>query len=78
MLISFGLGAKAITGSLGLWLGKSWGDYLVVVNVALFLPFFVVGLMTDSELVTFIIFLLDVAVVWYLVARLLRRRAQKA
>jgi uncharacterized membrane protein (DUF2068 family) len=77
-LISFILGALSITGALGLWLGKNWGDYLVIITVAVFMPFLIVGLLTDFDPVSLIIFILDVAVVWYLVARLLRRRAQDA
>ena len=76
-LISFILGALSITGALGLWLGKNWGDYLVIFTVAVFMPFLVAGLVTDFDVVTLIIFILDVAVVWYLVARLLRKRARE-
>ena len=77
-LISFTLGALSITGALGLWLGKNWGDYLVIITVVVFMPFLIVGLLTGFDLVTLIIFFLDVAVIWYLVARLLRRRTQDA
>ena len=77
-LISFGLGALAIMGAFGLWLGKNWGDYLVIINVALFLPFLIVGLLTSFDFISLMILVLDVSIIWYLAARLWRKRAQEA
>jgi uncharacterized membrane protein (DUF2068 family) len=65
-------GLFAIEG-VGLWLGRRWAQYLTVIATILFVPLEVVRLVHVASLARLAALLLNLAVVAYLVHRLIRR-----
>jgi uncharacterized membrane protein (DUF2068 family) len=66
-------GLFAVEG-VGLWLGKRWAEYLTVVATILFVPVEVVRLVQLASLTRLAALLINLAVVAYLMHRLVRRR----
>ncbi|MFT3802969.1 MAG: DUF2127 domain-containing protein [Burkholderiaceae bacterium] len=59
----------------GLWLGRSWGEWLGALSGAIYLPIEIMHLVERPGVGVAVVFAFNAAVVFYLATRLWRRRA---
>jgi uncharacterized membrane protein (DUF2068 family) len=69
---TFFYAALLLTEGIGLWLKKHWAEYLTAIATASFIPLEVYELAKHFSITKVIVIGINVAVVWYLVARLRR------
>ena len=72
-LISFSLGALSVAGAIGMWMRKDWGDILIIITLAIFVPIEVFSMLSDFSVITLIIFILDVTILAYLINKYLKK-----
>jgi uncharacterized membrane protein (DUF2068 family) len=75
---SFAYAALFVIEGVGLWLQKTWAEYLTVIVTGSFIPFEVYGLFHEFSVVKLVTLVLNGAVVVYLTVRIVMdRRAKK-
>jgi len=67
---TFFYAALLLTEGIGLLLRKHWAEYFTVITTAAFLPLEVYELAEHFTAVKVVVFVINVAIVWYLIARL--------
>jgi uncharacterized membrane protein (DUF2068 family) len=75
---SFGIAALCssaltLTEGLGLWFGKRWAEYLVILSTSLFLPWEIRHLIHHPTLLKLVIFVFNLLIVAYLVVVILKK-----
>jgi uncharacterized membrane protein (DUF2068 family) len=63
-----------LTEGTGLWLGKRWAEYFTIMATGVFIPLEVYELLRHVSAAKIAVIAINVAVVWYLVAKLLSDR----
>jgi uncharacterized membrane protein (DUF2068 family) len=71
---SFFYAALLLTEGIGLWLGKRWAEYFTIIVTGSFIPLEVYELVERVSVPKVIALLVNVAIVWYLVVRLKRKK----
>ncbi|HJT21297.1 MAG TPA: DUF2127 domain-containing protein [Nitrospira sp.] len=71
-LIGLSYGAMLLVEGIGLWWERSWAAYLTVASTSLLLPFELYELVERITLLRLALFLVNVAIVWYLIVQLRR------
>ena len=64
---------RLLTEGVGLWLRKRWAEYLTVIATALLVPLEIYEIVRRTTPVRIGALVVNVAIVWYLIARLRRR-----
>lgn len=70
--------AMFLTEGIGLLLRKRWAEYLTVIATGSFIPFELYILFQERTVMKGLLLAINVAIVWYLIARLRRPRAAAA
>ena len=74
---TFFYAALLLTEGIGLLLRKHWAEYFTVITTALLLPLEVYELVEKVTAGKVVVFVINVAIVWYLVIRLRASRSEK-
>ena len=74
-LVAVAYAALFLTEAVGLWLGRRWAEYLTIVATASFLPFELYEIVHKATALRIGVFILNVAVLVYLVVRVRRERS---
>ncbi len=69
-------GSLSLVEGIGLWLAMWWAPYLAVVSTSLFIPVEVYTLSQQFSLLKLVVMVINVAIVWYLVAHLKSERSK--
>ena len=77
-IISLSLGVLSVAGAIGMWMHKDWGDILIIITLAIFIPIEVMSLLSGFSIVTLIIFILDVTILVYLINKYIRKKQAKS
>lgn len=75
--VAFFYAALLFVEGIGLWLEKTWAEYLTVIVTASFIPFEIYELVRRATLIKAGVIAINVAVVWYLVVLLLKSRQRR-
>jgi uncharacterized membrane protein (DUF2068 family) len=70
--ISFVYAALFLTEGTGLWLGKRWAEWFTVIITGSLIPFEVYEAIHRPDFIRIVVFLINVAVVLYLILRIVR------
>jgi len=70
--ISFVYAGLFLTEGIGLWLGKRWAEWFTVIITGSLIPFEVYEAIRRPDVIRIMVFLINVAVVLYLVLRIVR------
>jgi uncharacterized membrane protein (DUF2068 family) len=71
---TFFYSAILLTEGVGLLLRKHWAEYFTVISTAVFIPLEIYEIVHRFTWVRVVVFLVNVAIVWYLVDRIRRRK----
>ena len=75
--VSFAYAALFVIEGVGLWLQKTWAEYLTVIVTGSFIPFEAYGLIHEFSVVKLVTLVLNSAVVVYLTVRIVVDRRKK-
>lgn len=76
-LISAGYFVLHVVEAAGLWLGRVWVEYLVLVETAAFLPYEIYDIARRVTWFRVAIFVMNALIVWYLASRLRPRKTTR-
>ena len=74
LLVAFCYAAVRLAEAIGIWLDKSWGEWLAALSGALYIPFELHHLMNEPTVISFSVLSFNCAVVIFMVMQLLARR----
>jgi uncharacterized membrane protein (DUF2068 family) len=76
VLLAWGYAAIRLTEGYGLWKDRAWAEWLAAASGAVYLPLELSHLMHHTTVINAMVLMGNLAVVAYMVVRLLRRRGQ--
>jgi uncharacterized membrane protein (DUF2068 family) len=74
LLVAFLYASLRLAEAIGIWLNKSWGEWLAALSGALYIPFELNHLFTKPSVISLLVWLFNCAVVIFMAAQLLARR----
>jgi uncharacterized membrane protein (DUF2068 family) len=77
-LVSFIYAMLFLIEGIGLWLGKRWAEWFTVIITGSLIPFEIYELFRHPNVPKVFALLVNVAVVWYLIARIRNKQIEQA
>ena len=71
---TFFYAALLLTEGIGLWYRKHWAEYFTIITTGVFIPLEIYELIEGVSVMKFLVLGVNVAIVWYLVAKVMQDR----
>jgi uncharacterized membrane protein (DUF2068 family) len=75
LIVAFFYAGIRLTEAVGIWLDKSWGEWVAALSGGLYIPFELKHLINDPSVISLFVFLFNCGIVIFMILQLKARRA---